>query len=123
MLLALNIRQRNLFGGFVKNFPDNQNIKVYVDNYFTFLELQLLGSQRGIYSIGTICANRSWKSDFKIYGQLKRKGHGSIDTCYDTLKKILVTRWFVRRAVTIFLHILELIRLEQKTDGIALQRK
>ena len=85
----------------IDTLPENQNFKIYFDNYFNFLELQAALLRKGIHSIGTLRNNRQRRALLKTEKQLKREGRGSYDSCFDSQNYIYVVRWFDRMAITL----------------------
>ena len=59
--------------------PPMMNYKVYCDNYFTTVRLQVELKKLGIFSIGTVRANRLPDLVMKDEKSLKREGRGSMD--------------------------------------------
>ena len=75
------------------------NFKVYFDNWFTFLELQVLLRSWSIWTIGTIRSNRLRGCKLKSENELCKSGRGSVDSCVDTKSGIAVVRWMDNSAV------------------------
>jgi hypothetical protein len=83
-----------------ETLPQGLNFKVYFDNWFTFMELQILLKASGIYSIGTIRSNRLRAcSLLKSEKELKKSGRGSSDWCVDANSGLTVVRWLDSSAV------------------------
>lgn len=82
-----------------ETLPADQNFKLYVDNFFTFLELQLLLKRQGILSTGTIRANRLWGCTLKTEKDLKKEGRGASDCSVDANSGMSVVRWYDSKAV------------------------
>ena len=82
-----------------ETLPQNQNFKVYFDNFFTFLELQLMLKRQGIMSTGTVRSNRLRGCLLKTEKELKKEGRGSYDCAVDANSGLSVVRWFDSSAV------------------------
>lgn len=82
-----------------ESLPPGQNFKLYFDNWFTFLELQLELRTRGIWSVGTIRSNRLRGCNLKSEKELKETGRGSVDMSVDANSGIVVVRWLDNSAV------------------------
>ncbi|KRZ65537.1 PiggyBac transposable element-derived protein 1 [Trichinella papuae] len=57
-----------------ETLPKNSNYKLFFDNYYTFLELQLRLKRMGILSCGTIRSNRLRGCPLLSENELKSKG-------------------------------------------------
>ena len=77
-----------------ETLPDNANFKVYFDNYFTFMELQLMLKRRGIFSVGTIRSNRLRSCPLKAEKELKKQGRGAFHSSVDANSGLAVVCWF-----------------------------
>ena len=55
------------------------NYKLYYDNYFTTIRLQVELKKLGIFSVGTVRSNRLPDLVMKDEKTLKREGRGSMD--------------------------------------------
>ena len=55
------------------------NYKLYCDNYFTTIRLQIELKKLGIFSVGTVRSNRLPDLVMKDEKTLKREGRGSMD--------------------------------------------
>jgi hypothetical protein len=98
---ALQFQAAKFVWKLLDGLPDNQNFKIYFNDYFNSLELQAALIRRGIHSIGTIRANRLRGCILKSEAELKREGRGAVDSCFDTKNSIYVVRWYDRRAITL----------------------
>lgn len=75
---------------------------VYFDNFFCSLELILwLRDEYGIFSLGTLRANRLRGCPLKADKQLAKSGRGSYDQKVDDDKKIAIIKWYDNRAVVL----------------------
>ncbi|KRZ75315.1 PiggyBac transposable element-derived protein 2 [Trichinella papuae] len=61
--------------------PKHGNFKIFFDNYFTPLELQLRLLKKGIHTIGTIRQNRSRNAPLKTEQELENVGRGAFHVC------------------------------------------
>ena len=66
-----------------ETLPKKANHIIYFDNYFNFLELQLALKSEGIWSVGTIRANRLRGCNLKTEKDLRKEGGGSSDSKVD----------------------------------------
>ena len=84
-----------------EGLPTNLNYKIYFDNFFNFLELQIQLKDYGIWSSGTIRANRLWGCDkvLKDEKSLKKEGRGSYDYQVEKGSGVTVIRWFDNKIV------------------------
>ncbi|KRZ52079.1 PiggyBac transposable element-derived protein 3 [Trichinella nativa] len=78
----------------------NRNYKLFFDDYYTFLELQLRLKEMGILSCGTIRANRLRGCPMLFEKDLKSKGRGAYDFRTDAKKEIIAVAWYDNRRVT-----------------------
>ena len=62
-----------------KSVPQNMNYKLYFDNYFTTIQLQVELKKLGIFSVGTVRSNRLSGLVMKDEKTLKQKGRGDMD--------------------------------------------
>ena len=84
-----------------ETLPKGQNFKMYFDNWFTFLELQLMLKSWNIWSVGTIRANRLRGCSLKSEKELKKEGRGSSDWSVDANSGIAVVRWLDNSSVQV----------------------
>ena len=78
------------------------NYKLYFDNYFTTIQLEVQLKKLGIFSIGTIRSNRLTDINMKDIKSLKEEGLGFIDyriTQVDGVE-LIATRWCDNNIVT-----------------------
>lgn len=81
--------------------PRMINHKIYTDNYFTTIRLQVELKKLGIFSVGTVRSNRLPGITMKGTKQLSREGRGSTDhrlTQVDGVE-LCATRWYDNNAV------------------------
>ncbi|CAF0781681.1 unnamed protein product [Rotaria sordida] len=62
-----------------EGIPKMMNYKLYFDNYFTTIQLEVQLKKLGIFSIGTIRSNRLTDINMKDIKSLQEEGRGSID--------------------------------------------
>ena len=62
-----------------RSIPPNVNHKVYFDNYFNSPDLQIYLATKGIWSVGTVRANRIPQCSLKTEQDLKKLGRGAFD--------------------------------------------
>ncbi|CAF4590981.1 unnamed protein product [Rotaria sp. Silwood2] len=85
-----------------ETIPKMMNYKLYFDNYFTTIQLEVQLKKLGIFSIGTIRSNRLTDINMKDIKSLKQEGRGSIDyriTQVDGVE-LCTTRWCDNNIVT-----------------------
>ena len=85
-----------------ETIPKMMNYKLYFDNYFTTIQLEVQLKKLGIFSIGTIRSNRLKDINMKYIKSLKEEGRGSIDyriTQVDGVE-LIATRWCDNNIVT-----------------------
>ena len=85
-----------------ETIPKMMNYKLYFDNYFTTIQLEVQLKKLGIFSIGTIRSNRLTDINMKDIKNLKEEGGGSIDyriTQVDGVE-LIATRWCDNNIVT-----------------------
>ncbi|CAF1455356.1 unnamed protein product [Rotaria magnacalcarata] len=85
-----------------ETIPKMMNYKLYFDNYFTTIQLEVQLKKLGIFSIGTIRSNRLANINMKDIKSLKEGGRGSID--YRIIQvdgvELCATRWYDNNIVT-----------------------
>ena len=85
----------------MKLLPENLSFLVTFDNFFTSLNLLLYLGSKGIGATGTLRANRIVKFPIMVQKEMAKKHRGTMDHCYDSAKKIVVTRWNDNCVVTL----------------------
>ncbi|KAF9405413.1 hypothetical protein HW555_013841, partial [Spodoptera exigua] len=86
-----------------KTIPDPACFVVYFDNFFTNLELiHYLREEMGIFSLGTIRANRLRGAEKKLMSDkaLKKNPRGSHSQVVCNNKKVCVVKWYDNKCVT-----------------------
>ena len=81
--------------------PPMMNYKLYYDNYFTTIRLQVELMKLGIFSVGTVRANRLPDLTMKDDKRLSSEGRGSMDhriTEIDGIE-LCATRWYDNNSV------------------------
>lgn len=82
-----------------ETLPSQMNFKVYFDNWFNFLELQLQLKKRQIWTVGTLRSNRMRGCVLKSEKELRRDGRGSSDWFVDANSGLAIVRWMDSSAV------------------------
>ena len=84
-----------------RNIPKHINHKLYYDNYFTGLEVQLYLVKQGIWSLGTVRCNRLPQCNLLEDAILKKRGRGSFDEKVSSIDDVSfnAVRWFDNKAV------------------------
>lgn len=83
------------------NIPDNQNFKVFADNYFTSLPLVEQLKERNIFFVGTVRINRLKGCDLLAEKDLKKSGRGSMDSVVEVNSGCVAVRWYDNRKVDV----------------------
>ena len=83
--------------------PDNENFKVFFDNYFNSPDLQATLAKRGILSVGTVRTNKLPNFPLPSDAELKKHGRGAHaeKVAFAGNVKMSVVRWFDNRPVTL----------------------
>lgn len=92
------------FGGNVvmalcDGLPNASNFKVTFDNWFCSIELIEALKRRGIFSCGTIRANRMRNCALESEKDLRKRGRGSFDYKVENSENVVVVRWLDNKAV------------------------
>ncbi|KAH8019540.1 hypothetical protein HPB51_019967 [Rhipicephalus microplus] len=77
----------------VESLPKAQNIKCYMDNYFTSVKLFLELKKIGILASGTIRGNRLAGCVMKTDKEMKKEGRGSYDERVSQNDEVVLVRW------------------------------
>ncbi len=80
--------------------PDQQQQKIYADNFFTSVPLLQKLAERGIQYVGTVRGNRLKNCLLQEEKVLKKKGRGSYDWKVENGSNIIAVKWCDTRAVT-----------------------
>ena len=81
--------------------PTHANHKLFIDNWFTTLDLLLYLKERGIMSCGTVRANRLHGCPLKSNKELNKSGRGSLDYRSDVNSGVIVAKWLDNKPVHI----------------------
>lgn len=81
------------------SLPEEQNFKVYFDNWFSSLQLAIALKARGIFCVGTIRNDRMAKCPLLTEKELKENGRGSFDLTVEENENVALVRWFDRKAI------------------------
>lgn len=96
---GIGMRSADVVLRLCSTLPLHKNFKVYCDNYFNSIELQLKLKEMGIWSVGTLRSNRLHGCPLKDVVQLKTEGCGAFDFRCDSKTQITCVRWFDKNAV------------------------
>uniref|UniRef100_A0A3B3S9X6 PiggyBac transposable element-derived protein domain-containing protein n=1 Tax=Paramormyrops kingsleyae TaxID=1676925 RepID=A0A3B3S9X6_9TELE len=83
--------------------PSYQNFKLYHDNWFTSIGLEVEMAKRGIHCLGTVRTNRLKGCPLKTDKEMKKMGRGSFEekvATYDGVQ-IIANKWQDNRSVTL----------------------
>ncbi|XP_043064548.1 piggyBac transposable element-derived protein 3-like, partial [Drosophila ficusphila] len=81
------------------NIPENQNFKLFFDNWFTSVSLMIALKERGILAVGTIRNNRLKNVNLLNEKQLADKGRGSFDIKVEGTYNLISCRWYDNKCV------------------------
>lgn len=84
-----------------KHLPTNAGYKLYFDNWFSSLELQIYLQNKGILETGTIQADRIKNCKLKTKQELTKTGRGSLDYKCDTNSDLILVKWLDNSVVHI----------------------
>ncbi|PSN33869.1 hypothetical protein C0J52_25023 [Blattella germanica] len=81
--------------------PSEQNCKIFFDNWFCSIPLQVALAERKIWSLGTVRQNRLRGSSHESDGDMKKWGRGSINERRCTVNDITYgsVKWYDNRCV------------------------
>ena len=81
--------------------PDDHNLKVFADNFFTILPLIMELNKRNIFYVGTIRLPRMKIRPLLAEKDLKRNGRGAFDYQLDVDSNAIVVHWFDNKLVNL----------------------
>ena len=84
--------------------PNNCNFRIFFDNYFTSVDLQLALARRGILSLGTVRLNRLPKTTKLLSdAELAKRGRGAYQEKITSVDgtQLSVVRWYDNRAISL----------------------
>lgn len=86
-----------------KNVPENQNFRIYFDNYYTSVPLLVYLAKKGIYSLGTVRRSRIPNTKIPNEKELKLKERGTSLEYVSNIDGVEVssTVWKDNKAVTL----------------------
>jgi len=86
-----------------RSVPRNIGYKVFYDNYFTGVDLQVYLAKNGIHSVRTVRFNKLPSCTLMTKAQLKKEGRGAIDEKTVVVDGIHLSavRWHDNKAVTL----------------------
>ena len=86
-----------------RSIPRNVGHKLFFDNYFTSPQLQVYMAVSGIYSVGTVRANRIPNCTLKNENEMKKLGRGGVDEKVNIVDGVEITaiRWLDNKPVTL----------------------
>ena len=82
-----------------ETLPSNANHIMYYDNWFTFLELEEILKERGIYSCATIRRDRLRNCPTETEAVMRKLGRGSVSCHTDARSEISIFQWFDSKSV------------------------
>lgn len=86
-----------------REIPKNKNHKVYYDNYYTSLPLQVYLAEHGILSVGTVRRNRIPGVNVLSEDELKKKPRGTFDesVCQINSVDVAMVTWKDNKVVNL----------------------
>ncbi|KAM4567260.1 piggyBac transposable element-derived protein 3-like [Odontesthes bonariensis] len=83
--------------------PGNMSHKLYCDNCFTSVDIQVIEAKRKIHCVGTVRANRLPGINFATDNELKRRGRGAFEERETLVNGVSLraVKWFDNRPVTL----------------------
>lgn len=89
----------DIVGHLTDSLPENENFKIYFDNWFASLQLVDYLKQKGMWCVGTIRSDRMGKCPLLSEVDLKKEGRGSYDWRVEVNSNMAVVRWFDNKAI------------------------
>lgn len=83
-----------------ESLPKHKGYKVAADN-FSSLDLAEELLKNGVGFVGTLRSNRLRDCRLKTESELKQEGRGAFDYAVDSVKNLVVVRWYDNRSVTL----------------------
>lgn len=114
----------NVVARLTHSVPDNVNHKIYFDNWFTSVPLQVHLAKRGILSLGTVRLNRLFSCTMPNEKELKKRGRGSYVEKVATEDSIELSAvvWSDNKTVALLPNILD-VNQSSRQSGILGLRK
>lgn len=84
----------------VETLPQNQNFKLFFDNWFSSVPLVEALTEKGFQCIGTIRENRTLGCPIKSEKELSKTGRGSNDFAVDANSGAMVVGWLDKKKVS-----------------------
>uniref|UniRef100_A0A3B4D048 PiggyBac transposable element-derived protein domain-containing protein n=1 Tax=Pygocentrus nattereri TaxID=42514 RepID=A0A3B4D048_PYGNA len=83
--------------------PDNISHKIFFDNWFTSVDLQMLMEKRKIHCVGTVKMNRLTGCRFSEDADMKKRGRGTFEEKETLLNGVPLraVKWYDNRSVTL----------------------
>uniref|UniRef100_A0A8B9GTM1 PiggyBac transposable element-derived protein domain-containing protein n=1 Tax=Astyanax mexicanus TaxID=7994 RepID=A0A8B9GTM1_ASTMX len=94
---------RNIVLSFTSIIPGNMSHKLYCDNWFTSVDLQVIEAKRKIHCVGTVRANRLPGLNFATDNEFKKRGRGAFEERETLVNGVSLraVKWFDNRPVTL----------------------
>ena len=85
-----------------RGVPNCCNFRIFFDNYFNSVDLQLALARRGILGVGTVRLNRLHKTDLMSDAELAKRGRGAYQEKVASVDgvQLSVVRWFDTRPIS-----------------------
>ena len=88
-----------------EHLPENENFKIFFDNFFTGMPLLLELKSKGMYSLGVLKPNRMSGAVLKTQKSLEKEGRGSMDSRISKSGEVAVVRWNDNKCETSHQHL------------------
>ena len=85
----------------IEQLPKNQNLQLFMDNWFSTLSLLSALKTMGILSIATFCSNRLGGCQLMSKNDLKKHSHGSDDYQIDYNTRTHLLKWCDNKCVVV----------------------
>ena len=85
----------------VENIPQNENFKVFFDNYFTSIELLLELKALGMYSLGVVKSSQMTGTVLNPKSSMQKERKGSMDSRVTEPEEIVVVCWYSNSSVNV----------------------
>uniref|UniRef100_A0AAQ5XY95 PiggyBac transposable element-derived protein domain-containing protein n=1 Tax=Amphiprion ocellaris TaxID=80972 RepID=A0AAQ5XY95_AMPOC len=84
-----------------ETLPSNQNYKVFVDNFFSSVQMEHKLLQRHIYFFGTLRSNHLTGCQLEDEKSLAQKGRGFCDARVEKEEPFVIVKWYDNKSVTL----------------------
>ena len=92
---------RSILMWLVENIPQNENFKVFFDNYFTSIEFLLELKALGMYSLGVVKSSQMAGTVLNPKSSMQKERKGSMDSRVTEPEEIVVVCWYGNSSVNV----------------------